>query len=189
MKELLDRMFVFAPEGKEAGADETDQEANTPETKDEPEPKDETQESVPYARFKEVNDRLKEATGAIKKLQQAEDERKTKSAEEQGKFEELYTGEKAKREEAEAQLLKMTVGLEAGLPLALIGRLQGSSEEELKADAEQLIALVPEGERVVRDTPPADPRRKKTTQLDISNMSPEEIRKHSAKLLEDAGVG
>ena len=59
--------------------------------------------------------------------------------------------EKAQREAKEAQeaaskatsdALRLRVAVAKGLPEALVNRLQGSTEEELAADAESLLALV-----------------------------------------------
>lgn len=55
---------------------------------------------------------------------------------------------------AEADALKWRVGAEAGLEPALIKRLQGSTETELLADAEELLELYGRGRRT---TPPGVP--------------------------------
>lgn len=186
MRDILDRMFLHAPEGKEGGgAGDADQEAETNETQaPEADPKQEDQapEHVPYDRFKEVNDRLKEATSTLKKITKENEQKEIQTKEEQGKFEDLYKTEAQKREQAELELMKMRVGISKGLPLPLIARLQGATEEELTEDAEQLISLVPEGDRR-ENTPPNNPRRKTSSRLDISQMSAEEIRKNSAELV------
>jgi hypothetical protein len=51
----------------------------------------------------------------------------------------------AKLAEQERAALRLKVGVAAGLPAALIERLQGTTEDELKADAETLKSLVPQG--------------------------------------------
>jgi len=186
MKELLDRMFLYAPEGNAGGGDgEQDQEATDDKGAEQDAPVDEkAPETVPYGRFKEVNQRLADATKALNKVNADAKKRAEEQAKEQGKFEELYQTEAQARVAAESRLMRLEVGIEMGLPLTLIDRLQGSTSEELKADAEQLKELIPEGKR--SDTPNADPRRKKSGALDITNMSPEEIRQNTAKLLEQA---
>lgn len=52
--------------------------------------------------------------------------------------------EKAEKDLADAQssALRQRVALEKGLPASLVGRLQGSTEEELSADADSLLELV-----------------------------------------------
>ena len=44
--------------------------------------------------------------------------------------------------DAEARLLRLEVGADVGLPKSLASRLQGSTKEELLADAEELMKLV-----------------------------------------------
>ena len=73
-----------------------------------------------------------------------------KAAEEQGKYKELYDAELAKRQALEAEVeglklrqLRARIGQEVGLPAPLIERLAGESEEEIRADAEQLLAALP----------------------------------------------
>ena len=72
------------------------------------------------------------------------------AAEEQGKFKELYEQEMDKREKAEAETkrleldaLKSKVAVEVGLPAPLAARLQGETEDELKADAQAVLAVLP----------------------------------------------
>ena len=48
----------------------------------------------------------------------------------------------AKVPNLEAQLLRAQVALELGIPAALAGRLQGSTREEVMADAETLLTLI-----------------------------------------------
>jgi len=73
-----------------------------------------------------------------------------KAAEEQGKFKELYEKELAKREAAEAEAkrleldaLKSKVATEVGLPPALASRLAGETEDEIRADAQAVLAALP----------------------------------------------
>jgi hypothetical protein len=88
-----------------------------------------------------------------KAKKQAEEEAEVasrKAAEEQGKFKELYEKELAKREEAEAEVkqlaldaLKSKVASEVGLPQQLASRLAGETEDEIKADAQAVLAALP----------------------------------------------
>lgn len=87
---------------------------------------------------------------AKKQAETAAEEAARKAAEEQGKFKELYEKEMAKREAAEAEAkrleqdaLKTKVATEVGLPPQLAARLQGETEDELKADAQAVLALLP----------------------------------------------
>lgn len=97
---------------------------------------------------------LKEELDALKQTQAAAE---TAALAEQGKFKELYetaenraaTLEKQLREQADeiaAQklaLLRQQVATEKGLPAALADRLQGTTAEELTADADTLLAAMP----------------------------------------------
>lgn len=62
--------------------------------------------------------------------------------------------EKAEKDLSDLQTstLKQRVALEKGLPANLVGRLQGSTEEELAADADELLGLVK-----TNGTPKPDP--------------------------------
>lgn len=97
---------------------------------------------------------LREELDALKRTQEATE---TAALAEQGKFKELYetaenraaTLEKQLREQADeiaAQklaLLRQQVATEKGLPAALADRLQGTTVEELTADADTLLAAMP----------------------------------------------
>lgn len=84
---------------------------------------------------------------------QAEDAAKAKElaeAQQRGEFEKLAQTYKAELDavRAEAEALKLgalraSVGQAIGLPAALTARLQGSTEDELKADALELIKAFP----------------------------------------------
>ena len=58
-------------------------------------------------------------------------------------------------EEQAAKILRLEVALKHGLPAALVGRLNGTSEEELLADAEELMGLF-----VAKEPPSQAPKRK-----------------------------
>lgn len=61
--------------------------------------------------------------------------------------------------EAEARVLRLEVAQAKGLPPALAKRLQGSTREELEADADELLAAVPPkaGDPPTRPGPKPDP--------------------------------
>ena len=64
--------------------------------------------------------------------------------------------ELTKTNESQAsEILRLRVALKHGLPEALVGRLNGSSEEELLADAEELMGLF-----VAKEPPSQAPKRK-----------------------------
>lgn len=81
---------------------------------------------------------------AMRKIRKSNQEAKSqreraKAAEEKAK----RAGDFEKRAlDAEARLLRLEVGADVGLPASLASRLQGSTKEELLADAEELMKLV-----------------------------------------------
>lgn len=64
---------------------------------------------------------------------------------------EKFRAEAAAKAAVEAENLRFRVALEKGLPANLVGRLQGSTVEEVTADADTLLALI-------KPAAPADPR-------------------------------
>ena len=100
---------------------------------------------------REMTEQFKEymSPDAVKDLK-AELDRKVKEANEAVKAVEDKLKEKdqsmsdltKRAEDAEGKLLKNKIAYENKLPLELAGRLIGSTEEELKADAENLAALM-----------------------------------------------
>jgi hypothetical protein len=52
------------------------------------------------------------------------------------------TEAEARATAAEAKLLRLTIATEKGLPANLAARLQGATEDELRADADELLKLV-----------------------------------------------
>lgn len=98
-----------------------------------------------------VSDRLARAqTKAQQATEKATKEAERKSAEEQGKFKELYETalaeaetERASRQSLEMETLKAKVARTVGLPEKLASRLQGEDEESLTADAQSILSDLP----------------------------------------------
>lgn len=98
-------------------------------------------------------DARKKAEDDLKSLrQQIEDAQKTA---EQKAAEALASAQSA-ASEATAKALRYEVAAEKGLDLAFAARLTGSTKEELEADADALMALIPKAPEVPA-TPPAGP--------------------------------
>jgi len=74
-------------------------------------PPQEPEQTVPYARFKEVNDQLKELKDWKDKLERERQEAEDKEAEKRGEFEKLLGGEKDAHAATKAGLRKMQVEL------------------------------------------------------------------------------
>ena len=178
--DLWNRSLRFSPDDDGSSGGDGDEQSGGSGGVSEPQDGDKTPETVPYSRFKEVNDRLATMSEQFSKLKAKVAEGEEEEAKARGEFEKLHAQEKERADQAEAQLLRMRVGAEVGLPPELIRRLQGSSEEELRQDAEQLRSLIPaDGKR----TPEGDPRRKVSEPLDVEKMSAEDIRKNKDKLI------
>lgn len=119
------------------GGDENTQPAETPKP------------TEPSADAKSADKELADLRAALKKAnKEAEQSRlKLREAEERdlSEMEKIQRrAEKAENDLADLQsnTLKQRVALEKGLPASLVGRLQGSTEEELAADADELLTLV-----------------------------------------------
>ncbi len=135
---------------------------------------------VPYERFKQVNDALREMQ---ERLAQVEEERKEAEERELKEKEDWKT--LAEKREAELRMerlarLRLQVATMKGIPVAMADRLRGETEEELLKDADVLLPLLRpvEGPGV----PPAG-RGGQAQKFDLTTMSPEEIRKNRAAIL------
>lgn len=85
-----------------------------------------------------------------RQLQEFQDRDKTEAQ----KLTEAKTAAEQRAASAEQQLLRFKVAAEKNLPANLAARLQGSTEEEMAADADSLLELL--GTRQQRQTPSYD---------------------------------
>lgn len=74
---------------------------------------------------------------------------------------------------------RLEIASKKGLPADLAARLQGATAEELERDADALLAFVKPAEGP--GVPPPS-RGSEPAKLDITRMTPEEIRKNKEKL-------
>lgn len=93
----------------------------------------------------------------------------SKSAED---VEQLISDYNEKLAQADLRAAKLDAGREFGLPKELIERLQGSTPEELLADAEKLAPLISKSPRVPAPLPPSGGRNPREGSDDLS---PEEL--------------
>ena len=138
-----------------------------------------TAKTVPYDRFKEVNDKAKELEARLSQIEAESKAAKEKELAEQAKWQELAEQRAAELEAERTARLKLEVVTRTGLPVDMADRLRGATAEELTADAEKLLQFMKPAES--KGVPPANGRQ--ITPKDISNMTPEEIRKNKADLL------
>ena len=129
--------------------------------------------------------RLKEAEEKARRFDEIEESNKTEAQKQAEQLAKLQQ----ENERLQAQVLKAQVATERGVPADL---LAGSTEEELNASAERLLAFrgqppAPEYGRGT-DAPPTKPRQ--LTKADMSSMSAEEIVKaDEAGLFDDLKAG
>lgn len=96
------------------------------------------QPEVPAEVKRALNKANREAESLRLKLKEFEDRDKT----DQQKLTERLTAAEAAAAASDLELARFRVAAKAGIPADLAGRLQGSSEEELTADAESLKKLL-----------------------------------------------
>lgn len=125
------------------------------------------EKTVPYTRFKEVNDQRTALDARVKELETAAAAFETTRKEIEGK---ISAADQA-RAVAEARALRLEVAASKGLPLTLADRLRGDKREEMEADAEGLLPLLKLGNPGV---PP--PGGAPVAPLKIGEMSPAQIR-------------
>lgn len=154
-----------------AEAKNTDQQQQTIGT---PPQQQQPEHMIPKSRFDEVNDALRETKSRLAEIEKAQKaaekevrDKERKVAEEQGQFKPLYekalsdletikvqlSEAQAMAESAKLDAVRMKVAAEVGLPPQMAVRLIGKDEEEIKADAEQVKALMPQPAIEVKTVP------------------------------------
>jgi hypothetical protein len=129
-----------------------DENGTTPESQETPEtgapeaagapaaerPKDTGESKIPPEVERALRKANKEAETLRLKLKEYEDRDKTEAQ----KLAEARTAAEQRAAAAEQQLLRFKIAAEKKLPANLAGRLQGSTEEEMAADADSLLELL-----------------------------------------------
>lgn len=104
-----------------------------------PEPKPDEGDGTDWkAEARKWEQRAKKNSDAAARLQEIEDAKK--SAEQ--KLQEAADAAAQRAEQAEAQLMRLQVAASKGLTPAQAKRLSGSTQEELEADAEELLEML-----------------------------------------------
>lgn len=137
-------------------------------------PQDDPPGPVPYPRFKEVNDALKELKEWREKQEAMTKAATEKRLAEQQKWQELA---ETREKELTAERLRNTrqqVAMQKGIPADLVDRLQGATTEELQADADRLLQFIkpPTGPGV-----PPSSRVTQPVNVDLTKMNASQIRK------------
>jgi hypothetical protein len=142
---------------------------------------------VPYARFKEVNDKYKALELRLAEIEAEGKSSAEKELAEQKKFQELADKRAADLAEANLKVLRLEVAIEKSLPLTIATRLVGKNKEEMIADAEQFAGLLKPSTPGV---PPAPTRQEPPAMFTPEQMNdPEWVLKNEKAILEAARQG
>jgi len=146
-----------------------------------PDPND--PKTIPYERFKEVNDKAKALEDQLRAITDAQKKADEDKLKEEQKWKDLWEKSEKEKSEKEKELLRLRVASKKGLPADLTDRLRGETEQELEADADKLLAFVD-----LSKSPGVPPKKPggANIPLDIKTMTPEEIRKNAADLMKQA---
>ena len=109
----------------------------------------EQEQTIPYSRFKQVNDKYRELEAELERRKKAEEMAEIEAQKQAGKYQELYEKTltemeqiKQERQKMEHDMLRREVAANAGYA-GLWPRLSGETEEELAEDLKSLLAAMP----------------------------------------------
>lgn len=128
------------------------------------------EQHVPYTRFKQVNDelkQLKEKLSALTGEREQQTQAQTTLEQRLAALEQERNTERAKRE-------RLEVATRNKLPPELADRLQGATREELEADADRLLAFIKPA--TGPGVPPPGSGSRPPAGFDMVGKSPAEIR-------------
>lgn len=134
--------------------------------------------NVPYERFKEVNEKYKSLEAQLKEMQSKQKEEEDKRLKEQGDYKKLFEDLQTKYTTEQKTNMKLKLASSKGLPVDLINRVQGETEEEIGKDIDSLLAFMK------KETPqgvPPPPRGGSSTNFDFANATPAQIREYLEK--------
>jgi hypothetical protein len=134
---------------------------------------------VPYDRFQQVVKERQDLEKRLEALEKAEKEKADKEAADQGKWKELAEKRELELKVERLRLTRLEVGAKKGIPVDLVGRLQGQTAEEIEKDAEALLAFLKPASGP--GVPPAG-KGSSPAPLDMSKMTPKEIREKAGEL-------
>ena len=135
---------------------------------------------IPHDRFREVSEKAKKLEDQLKAITDAQKKADEDKLKDENKWKDLYEKTEQEKTEKEKELLRLRVASRKGLPADLVDRLRGETEQELEADAEKLLEFIkePQGPGVPPKRPGGAPK-----VLDLSSMTPEDVRKNAGELL------
>ena len=134
--------------------------------------------NVPYERFKEVNEKYKSLETQLKEMQSKQKAAEDERLKEQGDYKKLFEDLQTKYTTEQKTNMKLKLASSKGLPVDLINRVQGETEEEIGKDIDSLLAFMK------KETPqgvPPPPRGGSSTNFDFANATPAQIREYLEK--------
>ncbi len=160
-------------------------------------PDGDPKDPVPYDRFQEVIGQKNKVEAELRSLAAQHAAATAEHQKVMAEREALATTLKAEQEKAVASMreisdklaaaeqdrLRLRVAVGAGLPIDLADRLHGATLEELQADAAKIAPLL---KPTTPGVPPPLTGGTPQGKLDVRKMSPDEIRKNQARILEQA---
>jgi len=137
---------------------------------------------VPYERFKEVNEGYKTLQARLAQLEESQRTAAEAKLAEEKRWQELAQQRDAELKRERAERMRSSVALSKGLTPDLAARLQGDDEAALAADADKLLVQVQAAAKRAEGpgVPPA-PQGGRPVQVDLANMSPEQVREYYRK--------
>ena len=142
---------------------------------------------MPYERFKEVNDRLKALETAQAQAEAARKEAADKALADQAQWQKLAEQRETELKAERIKLLRLEVAAVKGLPMSLAGRLQGDDKAAMEKDADTILAQIAEAAKgKLGPGVPPPPQGGRPAATDLSKMTPEEIRKQTSAILNQA---
>jgi len=146
-----------------------------------------SQQAVPYARFAEVNGELKKLREEFTKIEEARKKAETQKLTDQAQWKELAEQKDKELQAERLGNLRLQIALKKGLPVELAGRLQGTTADELEADAVALAKLVKVSAPGV---PPAPTRQEGQPMFTAAQMSDSKwVREHEKEILQAYSEG
>ena len=133
---------------------------------------------VPYERFKEVNEKYKALEAQVKEFQEIQKAAEENRLKEQNDFKTLFEKTEAELKRERTNNMKMRVASSKGLPVDLVNRIQGETEEDIAKDVDSLLAFMKK-ETPGGVNPP--PKGGSSSNFDFASASPQQIREHLAK--------
>lgn len=131
-----------------------------------------------HPRFKELNQRAKDAEAQLVQLQETQRQAAEAKLADEKKWEQLAQQREVELKRERAERLRASVALAKGLPPDLAARLQGDDEAALNADADKLLALVQAAAKGAQGpgVPPSPGPGGRPVQVSLANMTPAQIR-------------